>query len=173
MNQSDTLKEMTDDQLASWQAGWKERTSNDILAEKEWQRRFMAAQHDHDRQMLRPQIKWMKISVITGFIGALIGAILTLAATSLKSSSATDAEDAAIQALAQRESALVLHLFPKANEIAKDLLGTNAPYTEQPTTIEELMTPFAKIISALGEPSSEQGAGGYGSPAAGSPSPQP
>jgi len=83
MEQSEQLKGMTADQLATWQAGWKERSHYDILAEKEWQRRFMSIQHTHDRELLKPQIKWMKITVLVGFIGALIGATITLAANSL------------------------------------------------------------------------------------------
>ena len=82
MNESDRLKNMTSEQLAEWQAGWKLRSSHDIVAEKEWQRRFMALQHDHDHdhKLLKPQIKWIKISIVTGLIGVLIGAIVTLAA---------------------------------------------------------------------------------------------
>ena len=41
---SEDIKCMSDLELAKWQSGWKERMHNDILAEREWQRRMIAHQ---------------------------------------------------------------------------------------------------------------------------------
>lgn len=71
------LKEMSPEKLAEWQAGWKESTDKHILAEKEWQRRFMLEQHELDKRLILEQVKWMKISVVVGFLGILIGAVIT------------------------------------------------------------------------------------------------
>jgi hypothetical protein len=42
---------MTDDELASWQGGWKPGTSQHILAEKEWQKRMLAHEFGLNRRL--------------------------------------------------------------------------------------------------------------------------
>jgi len=83
MSTEEELKNKSAEQLANWQSGWKPRTPYDILAEKEWQRRFMLEQHELDKHLLKQQVKWMKFSAIIGFIGILIGAIITALAVFL------------------------------------------------------------------------------------------
>lgn len=78
---TENLKEMSPTELAKFQADWKERTPNDILSEKEWQRRFMLEQHELDKRLMLKQVKWMKISVISGFLGIITGALITGFAT--------------------------------------------------------------------------------------------
>jgi hypothetical protein len=83
MSISDDLKKKSPEELSLWQAGWKPRSEYDILAEKEWQRRFMLEQHELDKYLLKQQVKWMKFAAFIGFIGILIGAIITGIATLL------------------------------------------------------------------------------------------
>lgn len=70
------LSDMTDNELAQWQAGWKPGTENHILAEKEWARRERIAQHDLDLELIAKQVRWMKYSIIASVISALIGAVV-------------------------------------------------------------------------------------------------
>lgn len=95
MSLSDDLKNKSPEELSKFQAGWKPRSECDILSEKEWQRRFMLEQHELDKRLLKEQVKWMKFSALIGFIGILIGAIITGIATFLTTN---------IQVKLQRES---------------------------------------------------------------------
>ena len=61
-----TLIKMTNKELAAWQSQFPIDSPQYIIAIQEWNRRS-----------LMEQTKWMKRSVYIGFIGVLIGAILT------------------------------------------------------------------------------------------------
>lgn len=80
------LAAMTDDELASWQAGWKTDTANHILAEKEWQRRMLTHEFGLNRQLAEYAAKWQRFSAYVGVIGTLVGAALGIAATSYSQS---------------------------------------------------------------------------------------
>jgi hypothetical protein len=73
---SKELAEMSDDALAAWQAGWKERTADDILAEREWQRRMLAHEFGLNRRIANLNAKWAIVVAIVGVCGTLAGAWL-------------------------------------------------------------------------------------------------
>ncbi len=81
------FENMSDEELARWQAGWKTSTDHYILADKEWQRRareeqhnlnlgLLKNQHSLNLQILKKQTSLMKGSIVVGFIGVILGAIL-------------------------------------------------------------------------------------------------
>lgn len=70
------LTKMSDEELARWQAGWKEQTEYFILAKKEWERRDRLKQHELDLQLLSRQVRWMKFAVIATILSTLLGVIL-------------------------------------------------------------------------------------------------
>ena len=80
---------MTDDELASWQAGWKLETANHILAEKEWQRRMLTHEFGMNRQLAEYAARWQRFSAYVGVIGTLIGAISGVVAASYLQSHAS------------------------------------------------------------------------------------
>jgi hypothetical protein len=80
------LAAMTDDELASWQAGWRAETANHILAEKEWQRRKLTHEFGLNRQLAEYAAKWQRFSAYVGVVGTLVGAILGVVATSYSQS---------------------------------------------------------------------------------------
>lgn len=57
MSESETLKQMSPEKLAEWQAGWKPTTGHYILAEAEWKRRFLEEQHCLNEQLLEEQLR--------------------------------------------------------------------------------------------------------------------
>ena len=67
---------MSDQELASWQAEWKQNSNFHILAEKEWERRARERQHELDLALMFKQVRWMKYSVMASVIAALLGAIV-------------------------------------------------------------------------------------------------
>lgn len=70
------LAAMTDDELATWQAGWKPGVANDILAEKEWQRRMLSHEFGLNKQLAEYAAKWQRFSSYIGVFGTVVGAIL-------------------------------------------------------------------------------------------------
>lgn|SRR4030042_3726218 len=74
----DDLTKMTPEELANWQSQWKPHSPHYILAEKEWQRRERLHQHELDLELIQKQVKWMKFSAVIGFLGVIIGAIITV-----------------------------------------------------------------------------------------------
>jgi len=79
--EEDFLHLKDDRQLSHWQAGRPENSAMYILAEKEWQRRLLAKQHDLNLEVLEKQKKFnleiAKYSAKMGFIGVIVGALLT------------------------------------------------------------------------------------------------
>ena len=61
-----SLPKMTDKELAAWQAQFPIDSTQYVIAVQEWNRRS-----------LMEQTKWMKRSIYIGFLGIIIGAILT------------------------------------------------------------------------------------------------
>jgi hypothetical protein len=70
-----------DQQLARWQAGRPGNSAKYILAEKEWQRRLLAKQHDLNLEVLEKQKEFnreiAKYSSKMGFAGVIVGALIT------------------------------------------------------------------------------------------------
>jgi hypothetical protein len=66
---SSKLRKASPEELAVWQRGWKEHTAEWILAEKEWQRRFIVE-----------AAFWQRMSAWIGVIGAIIGALIAVLA---------------------------------------------------------------------------------------------
>lgn len=62
------LEKLSQEGLASWQAGWKPTTAKWLLAEKEWERRARV-----------DAAKWQRFSALMGLLGVCIGALLSLA----------------------------------------------------------------------------------------------
>lgn len=58
-------------------------------------------------------------------------------------------------AITKRERQFVTAMIPPMTEISRELLGTNAPYTTPPQTIEQLLHPLVTIIEAVGISTSE------------------
>lgn len=83
------LAAMTDDELATWQAGWKQGVANHILAEKEWQRRMLAHEFGLNRQLAEYAAKWQRFAAYIGVLGTVVGAIVGVVATSYSQPSAT------------------------------------------------------------------------------------
>lgn len=113
MSISDDLKNKSPEELSRFQAGWKPRSEYDILSEKEWQRRFMLEQHELDKRLLKEQVKWMKFAAFIGFIGILIGAIITGIATFLTTNIQATRQIEPLKPTIQQQtvsSALVRHL---------------------------------------------------------------
>jgi hypothetical protein len=73
---AEDLKNKSDDELARWQAGWKQHGHHHILAQKEWERRARERQHELDLALMFKQVQWMKYSVVASVIAALLGAIV-------------------------------------------------------------------------------------------------
>ncbi|WP_334187441.1 hypothetical protein [Noviherbaspirillum sp.] len=71
---AEELADMSDDNLASWQAGWKPRTAQDILAEKEWQRRMMTHEFQLNRKIAWLNIRWGICSAVIAVLATLAGA---------------------------------------------------------------------------------------------------
>jgi hypothetical protein len=98
----DDLKNKSDQELAQWQAGWKQYTENYILAEIEWANRAREKQHKLDQALLQnqhdlnllileKQSKLTKLSISVGFIGVVVGALLGAYMQSALSSSNSSA----------------------------------------------------------------------------------
>jgi hypothetical protein len=60
------LAAMSPKELAAWQFQQPKDGPHQILASHEWQRRLIAE-----------QVKWMKFSIMIGFVGVIIGALIT------------------------------------------------------------------------------------------------
>jgi hypothetical protein len=73
---AEELADMSDDELATWQAGWKPETANYILAEKEWQRRMLAHEFGLNQRLAEYAAKWQRFSAYIGVIGTIAGAVL-------------------------------------------------------------------------------------------------
>ncbi len=61
------------------------------------------------------------------------------------------AEQMAMQALRQRERALVTQFAPKVRTVCLDMLGKTNVFATEPTTLEELVRPLATIMESVGE----------------------
>jgi len=61
------LQKKSDEEVALYQKGWKATTAQWILAEKEW-----------DRRMLMLSIKWQRTAILTGLLGTVLGAALSI-----------------------------------------------------------------------------------------------
>jgi hypothetical protein len=57
----------------------------------------------------------------------------------------------AARALRQREREIVTMLAPKVRVICLDMLGNTNAFDVEPTTLEELARPLAKIMQSVGE----------------------
>jgi len=55
MNESEQNKTKTADELAKWQAGWKQSNDHYILADVEWKRRNLEEQHNLNLELLKNQ----------------------------------------------------------------------------------------------------------------------
>jgi hypothetical protein len=81
----ETLKKMPDDELVRFQGQHENNAQYRILAEKEFQRRERAEQHELDLNLIADQVRWMKFSailsaaaaIVAAIVGAIGGAILT------------------------------------------------------------------------------------------------
>ena len=70
------LENMTDGQLAKWQAGWKEHTGEYILAEREWERRMISHEFSLQTKLAEANQRWSIIAAIIGVVGTLAGTLL-------------------------------------------------------------------------------------------------
>lgn len=74
------LKEMSDTELAQWQSGYREDTSNYILAEREWANRLasrqLAEQFGLEVKLANTNRWWSIVVACIGVIGVLAGAWL-------------------------------------------------------------------------------------------------
>lgn len=77
----DDMKTKTDAELATIQARHHHQEEPYILAEKEWQRRLMNEQNELNKELLDKQSKLIKLSIVVGFSGIVIGAIIGAALT--------------------------------------------------------------------------------------------
>lgn len=75
------LAAMTDDELATWQAGWKPGVANHILASQEWQRRMLAHEFGLNRQLAEYAAKWQRFAAYIGVLGTVVGAVAGVVAT--------------------------------------------------------------------------------------------
>ena len=84
------LENMTDAQLAEWQAGWKEHSGKYILAEREWERRMISHEFSLQTKLAAANNRWLIAAAVIGLVGtvagAIVGAYLTKAAQDNKSS---------------------------------------------------------------------------------------
>ncbi|HEU4852087.1 MAG TPA: hypothetical protein VFT37_08030 [Telluria sp.] len=85
------LAEMTDDELAAWQAAWRPGVAQYILAEKEWQRRMLAHEFGLNRRLAEYAAKWQRFAAYIGVAGTVVGAILGLVSGSVFQSSPSPA----------------------------------------------------------------------------------
>jgi hypothetical protein len=70
------MKEMSDRDLATFQAGNQERTANSILADQEWKRRLIREEFNLHKQLADADRKWLMISAFIGVVGTIVGAIV-------------------------------------------------------------------------------------------------
>tara|TARA_R110002124_G_scaffold157073_1_gene324161 strand:- start:504 stop:908 length:405 start_codon:yes stop_codon:yes gene_type:complete len=77
------LNEMSDAELAEWQAGWRDDTKHHILAEKEWASRLSARQLTHqfklEERLAKVNRWWSVLVAVIGVSGVLAGVWLGVA----------------------------------------------------------------------------------------------
>lgn len=82
-----TFAQMPDIELASWQASGDSELVRAIIAEKEWQRRERIEQHENNKneielqhqkntELVKEQVKWVKISAIVTATATILAALL-------------------------------------------------------------------------------------------------
>jgi len=78
---SETLKGISDDELAEYRENHADNTKEGILADRDFERRARIAQHELDVGLVAKQVRWMKFAAILGavatVVGTIIGALLT------------------------------------------------------------------------------------------------
>lgn len=70
------LSKLNDDELATWQASYKQNSALFILGEKEWEKRLISHQFSLHSKLAATNNRWMIASSIIGLVGTILGAIL-------------------------------------------------------------------------------------------------
>ncbi len=70
------LSKFNDDELADWQASYKQNTQQFILGEKEWDKRLMSHQFALQSKLAATNNRWMIVCSIIGLVGTILGTFL-------------------------------------------------------------------------------------------------
>jgi hypothetical protein len=73
---AETVKRMSDEELAAFRADKGDTSLSAIMAEREFERRARLEQHRLDLDLVLRQVQWMKFAAILGSVATLIGAIV-------------------------------------------------------------------------------------------------
>ena len=70
------LSKYNDDELATWQASYKQNSPQFILGEKEWDKRLMSHQFALQSKLVATNNRWMMACAIIGLVATILGTIL-------------------------------------------------------------------------------------------------
>lgn len=73
----DDYSKLSDPELCEIMAAREECGSKANIARLVYEERMMQRQHKLDRSLIQEQVKWMKFAIMIGFLGVILGAIIT------------------------------------------------------------------------------------------------
>ncbi len=131
---SDT-ENMNDEQLAEWQAGWKEHTGNYILAEREWERRMISHEFSLQTKLAAINNRWLIASAFIGVFGTLAGAWLGAHFPSTNLVPAAQSKQVSVQQLQPppnvEQTKLVQPALQKLTKTEKRISSLILPYAKR------------------------------------------